>query len=225
MSECLQRWITGENKLKIYLATAVQKLKTQQHHVATLQTHLTARVERFLCPPRCGVKKEKKKKKKKRWRRCFVVILLTWAAHLPLSSAGARPAARLAYPGSFLVCASHLHTFLAGWRGLALIKASSHKFPPRILLVLRCHESVPVVAVAADDGTLLSKKKTTRRGVRRQRGGGWGREGGGGKTREKERRCKGRKGNSFCAAKTKEKAKEGKKKKSAVERERERERG
>lgn len=49
------------------------------------------------------------------------------------------------------------------------------------------------------------------------------REGGGGKTREKERRCKGRKGNSFCAAKTKEKAKEGKKKKSAVERERERE--
>lgn len=223
MSECLQRWITGENKLKIYLATAVQKLKTQQHHVATLQTHLTARVERFLCPPRCGVKKEKKKKKKKRWRRCFVVILLTWAAHLPLSSAGARPAARLAYPGSFLVCASHLHTFLAGWRGLALIKASSHKFPPRILLVLRCHESVPVAAVAADDGTLLSKKKTQpdEGWEDRGRGGEGGREGGGGKTREKERRCKGRKGNSFCAAKTKEKAKEGKKKKSAVERERE----
>lgn len=39
--------------------------------------------------------------------------------------------------------------------------------------------------------------------------------------REKERRCIGRKGNSFCAVKTKEKAKERKKKKkTAVERER-----
>lgn len=39
-------------------------------------------------------------------------------------------------PRVLLVCAYHLHTFLAGWRGLTLIKASSHKFPPRILLVL-----------------------------------------------------------------------------------------
>lgn len=69
------------------------------------------------------------------------------------------------------------------------------------------------------------KKHNQTRGEKTEGGGvrGGVREGGGGKTREKERRCKGRKGNSFCAAKTKEKAKEGKKKKSAVERERERE--
>ena len=188
----------------------------------TNSSHISSRscwtVSTSLCPPRCRVKKEKKKKKekkekkKKRCRRCFVVILLTWAAHLPLSSAGARPAARLAYPGSFLVCASHLHTFLAGWRGLALIKASSHKFPPRILLVLRCHESVPVAAVAADDGMLLSSNQT--RGEKTEGG------------REGEERQERKRGDvkeeraTVSVQRKQEKAKEGKKK-SAVERERE----
>ena len=196
----------------------------------TNSSHISSRscwtVSTSLCPPRCRVKKEKKKKKekkekkKKRCRRCFVVILLTWAAHLPLSSAGARPAARLAYPGSFLVCASHLHTFLAGWRGLALIKASSHKSPPRILLSLRGHESVPGAAGAADDGMRRSKKKkkkkATRRGVRRQREGG----------REGEERQERKRGDvkeeraTVSVQRKQEKAKEGKKK-SAVERERE----
>lgn len=35
-------------------------------------------------------------------------------------------------PRLLLLCAYHLHAFLPGWRGLALIKASSRVFPPRI---------------------------------------------------------------------------------------------
>lgn len=107
-------------------------------------------------------------------------------------------------PRVLLVCAYNLHTFLAGWRGLTLIKASPHKFPPSVLLVLAAMSLylwwwLLMVACCCP--------KATRQG---------GKDGvvvGG---EEKEMRCIGRKGNSFWAMKTKEKAK-GEEEKTAVE--------
>lgn len=66
-----------------------------------------------------------------------------------------------------------------------------------------------MVVVAADDGMLLSKINQMR--VRRLGGKGRG-------VGEKKTGCIGRKGNSVCGVKTKEKAKERKKKLKSSER-------
>lgn len=214
MSVCLQRWIT-EEKEKIYLATAVQNLKTQTLCSNTTNSSLSSCVHQFSSFSAlldAGWRKRKRRRERKRRRKGGGGVLLSFFWPEPLIFLRAqqelgRRSPRL--PRVLLVCAYHLHTFLAGWRGLDLIKASSHKFPPRILLVLAALNPYlwwwPLMMACCCP-------KTTRRG--------W--EDGGWKDGEKERRRIGRKGNSFCAVKTKEKAK-GEEEKTAVERERERE--
>lgn len=88
-------------------------------------------------------------------------------------------------PRVLLVCAYHLHTFLPGWRGLALIKALSRIFPSRNPAGPGCHESIPAVVMAAADGGVPPFRRSQM-------------------TTGRTERCIGRKGNSFCEGKTKE---------------------
>lgn len=93
-------------------------------------------------------------------------------------------------PGVLVVCAYHLHTFLTGWRGLALIKGSSRVFPPRILLV-----PAAMNPYLQWWWWLLTVAHRHSRETRWRQGG----------------QRDGRKGKSFSEGKTKENAKEGKK--------------
>ncbi len=148
-----------------------------------------------------------RKKKKERRRKGGGGVLLSFFWPEPLFFLRAqqelgRRSPRL--PRVLLVCAYHLHTFLAGWRGLTLIKASSLQFPPRIPLVL-----------AAMNPYLQRWPLTLACCCPKATRGGW-EDRGGGKTARKRGDLK---SNSFCAVKTKEKAKERKKKLQSRERE------
>lgn len=92
----------------------------------------------------------------------FVAILLTWAAHLPQSSAGAWPAPASTAQAPFGVGCISLAYFPPGWWGLALIKGSSLRIPPQKSCWFWFAVNPVPVEVATGDGVLLSKINQSR---------------------------------------------------------------